>query len=56
MKLFSNVSTVTQATFNPESVKKTGYASDLERTLPRRKRVCKKRKAFILADEVFRTS
>lgn len=57
MKLFSNVSTVTQATFNLESVKKTGYASDSERMLPRRKRLHVKRgKHFILAAEVFRTS
>lgn len=46
MKLFSKVSTVTQATFNLESVKKTGYASDSERMLPRRKRTCKKRKVL----------
>lgn len=46
MKLFSNVSTVTQATFNLEPVNKPGYASDSDRMLPRRKRVCKKRKAL----------
>lgn len=46
MKLFSNVSTVTQATFNLEPVNKTGYATDSDRMLPRRKRACKKRKAL----------
>lgn len=46
MKLFSNVPTVTQATFNLQPVNKTGEASDSERMLQRRKRVCKKRKAL----------
>lgn len=46
MKLFSNVFTVTQATFNLEPVNKTGYVSDSERMLLRRKIVSKKRRAL----------
>lgn len=46
MKLFSNVYTVTQATFNLEPVNKTGYASDSDRMLSRRKRVSKNKKAL----------
>lgn len=55
MKLFSNVYTVTQATFNLQPVNKTGYAYDSDRMWPRRKKYLKARKHFILAAEVFRT-
>lgn len=53
MKLFSNVSRVTQATFNLEPVNKTGFASDSDRILPRR--VSKKRKALYFGSKVFRS-
>lgn len=55
MKLFSNVSRVPQATFNLEPVNKTGYASDSDRILLRRKRVSKKRKALYFGSKVFRS-
>lgn len=55
MKLFSNVYTVTQATFNLEPVHKTSYACDSDRTLLGRKKVTKNLKALYLTAEAFQT-
>lgn len=45
MKLFSNIYTVTQAALNLESVHKTGYAYDSDRTSLGRKKVTKNQEA-----------
>lgn len=55
MKLFSNVYTVTQATFNLEPVHETSYACDSDRTLLGKKKVTKNLKALYLTAEAFQT-
>lgn len=55
IKLSSNVYTVTQAAFNLEPAKSTGYIYDSDRMLPRIKKYLKAKKHFIFAAEVFRT-
>lgn len=55
IKPFSDVYTVTQAAFNLEPAKSTGYLCNSDRMLLRIKKYLKAKKHFILAAEVFRT-